>query len=180
MIETLHIHGWRRVSMSKKNYYICCASPNCYLTRQWVDIKHKYALCPICFERFIILGYQVGKAVLECHACSKHELTLVEIRALEKLEIEGEKNEYLKMMMCRDIPVDPAIEESPRPKVPKKVADFLIQDMMDTPDKPLGDKEELPEFVDIAIPASSSLTVEQEEELKQALEIKLRKLVSNG
>lgn len=202
-MQTLHIHGWRRYGITRKKLYICCTSPSCYMVRSWHDIINRLATCTKCFQRFIILGYQLNSTELRCHICTHKQLSESEQAIIDRLTIEANKDELIKLILCnqkivieenKPIPLEEIkIEDLPSiivipekvaksieviPEVSSKALPKVLPEVpLETiPETPISSKVLL-EFVDIEPTPKSELSLEEEEKLKVTMEKKLRKLL---
>lgn len=190
-MQTLHIHGWRRFGTGRRKLFTCCTSPSCYEVRSWSDIIWRYATCTKCFQRFIVLGYQVNNNELKCHPCNHRKLTETEEALLSRLEVEASKNELIKLILCnqrivieekKPIPIEEIqIEELPSviviPKEVVKSIEFIgtAEDKKVPTEVPV---ENALEFMDVQVaPKQTDISPEDEERLKVVLEKKLRKML---
>jgi len=169
---TVHLHGWRKFGVSTKKIFVCCTSPTCFVMRPWQYIIGRYAICTKCFEKYIVLQYQKNQTELQCHKCTKRPLSQDEIFLLTRLEEEGKKDEFLKLVMH----VNELESKQKQMELVLPPTDE-IKDSFQEPGIAIEPIDQIPSIDIILADPARGMTQEQEAELTRRLQKKLEKLM---
>jgi hypothetical protein len=181
-MQKLHIHGWAKVNVSRKKHFICRTNPKCFITREWEHIVYRYATCLDCFEQYIVLPYQISHHELTCHKCTGRTLTAKEMLMLTRLQVEAEKDEFIRTVAC----IQEKPEDKPRELNPERLTILLPKLIMEEMEKK---KKEIPVEIqpdkpirveDHDIKLKDYISPEEEKLLRDEIDKQMQKLREIG